>query len=184
MDKIEIKLTGAPFYRRKATIYEPKTQVRKKGKKQIRESYNEFIDEVEISSTHSTTLSFSNLKAKELIMVIQNEDNPSLTIENTKAFQLNRYITAWLKKDETYSIRFGKNIQAPSYDLGFFRDSIPENSTILQAKHVEEIPVIKASVESKTFFTSKIIIWVAIIGVIIVLGLMSVKMIRETNSKN
>jgi hypothetical protein len=184
VDKIEMKLTGVPFYRRNAMLYEPKTLFRKKGKKQIRETYNEFIDEVELSSTHATTISFSTFKVKELIMVIENKDNPSLTVDNVKAYQLNRYITAWLKKNDTYTIRFGKDLQAPSYDLGFFRDSIPENTTILQAQHVQQIPVIKTTVESKTFFTNRIIIWIAIIAVIVVLGLMSVKMIRETNSKN
>jgi len=184
VDKIEMKLTGAPFYRRNATLYEPKILLHKKGKKTIREAYNEFVDEVELSSTHATSLSFSNLKAQELLMVIENKDNPSLMVESAKAYQLNRYIIAWLTKNDSYTIRFGKNLEAPSYDLGFFRDSIPSNTTILQAEHVQQIPVIKTTVESKTFFTSRIIIWIAIVAVIVILGLMSVKMIRETNSKS
>lgn len=181
VDRIDLTISGTPFYLRSAALYELHERIDKKGRHFIEK---EFIQSAELSSTHTPTLSFaSDMQFKDLLMIIENDDNPSLSITSAKAFQLNRYFIAWLKKDDSYALKFAKDLPVPSYDLVFFADSIPEFPPVIEASAVVSLQTEK-SVETETvIFTSSRIVWLAIILVIIVLGFMSVKMVRETSAK-
>ena len=71
----------------------------------------------------------------------------------------------------------------PSYDLAFFKDSLSYQPTVLKVQNVQTIQAADKKEESPTFFTDKRVIWVAIILVIGILGFMSVRLIRETNTQ-
>jgi hypothetical protein len=138
------------------------------------------IQQFELSSGQPAKLNLSDIRTKELRLVIENEDNPPLSISKIRTFQLNRYLVAWLNQDDEYILKFGeKNIEPPVYDLSFFQDSIPEQLKVLEVTDIygldngQETP-------SKTFFTNKKIIWIAIIVVIIVLAFMSRRVISES----
>jgi hypothetical protein len=181
VDRIEFLLEGAPFYHRKAFLYEPKERQLKKGR---RETYLGFVQSLELSSTHASMLSFpTDSKFKKLVLVIENEDNPPLSVKSANAYQLNRYFLAWLKKDTPYTLKFGKDLTVPSYDLVFFADSIPEFPTVIWAAGIRPILQSQSVAKDETLFTNNNIIWGALVIVIAALGFMSVKMVRETNAK-
>ena len=109
---------------------------------------------------------------------------PPLQISTVKAFQLNRYITAWLSAEESYTLRVGQpKLGAPVYDIAYFKDSIPNQPAILQVQNFEVLPEKQAAGSDATFFTSKTIIWIAIVGIAAVLGIMSVRLIKEQSGK-
>jgi hypothetical protein len=81
-----------------------------------------------------------------------------------------------------YSVRFGADNQAaPTYDLEHFRDSIPAKVQVLRINDLRPVGV-AAATKPTTIFTSKTLIWIAIGAVIILLGYMSLKLVRETNA--
>lgn len=174
IDKLEFSVSGQPFYLRQATLYETSTRLNKKKKQ---EPYQHYVQQIQLTSTHATTIRLDGGKFQNLLLVIENNDNPSLTIDSVAAFQLNRYATAWLKKGVNYKMKMGSaDMNAPVYDLGFFRDSIPNSPTVIQASKISPVMENK-EIKSKSFFENKQIIWAAIILVALVLGYMSVKMI-------
>ncbi len=92
---------------------------------------------------------------------------------------MNRYLVAWLKKDEPYKLKFGdEKIGQPDYDLTFFKDSIPDQLPVLKFSNISTIEEARAE-PSPTFFTTKYFIWVAIVAVIAVLGFFSIRLIKD-----
>ncbi len=180
IDKLEVVVSGVKYYRRNATLFEKRIRISKSGE---RSEYYNPIKNFELTSGRTAIVELFGVRAQELLVEIENEDNPPLTISGVKAFQLNRYLTGWLNRDEQYVLKFGEpDLAPPVYDLTFFKDSIPAKSDILEAGEIKFLQ--KVSKETPdTFFTSKTIIWVAIGLVTVVLGIMSVKLVRESTKE-
>jgi hypothetical protein len=177
IDKLELSLTGSLFFQRSGVI----TTKEVKRVKKNDEQYDHYQDDFIVRSGQTTVVNFDGLKTNNLTFCVENGDNPALSVNALKAYQLNRYLIAWLKKGETYTVRFGGEDQAsPTYDLEYFRDSIPVQVQVLKINNVQRAKI-TAAPESTTFFTSKKIIWIAIGAVIILLGFMSLKLVKETS---
>lgn len=180
VDKLELKMKGMTFFQRSGFV----TTERIRKIKNREERFSEHIENFTVRSGQTTLITFTGLKTNNLTLCIANDDNPPLSIEELKAYQLNRYLIAWLTKDQLYTIGFkGNDVTPPSYDLGYFRDSIPSNAQVMRITDLQPV-IAKAVSGSPTFFTSKTIIWIAIGAVIILLGFMSLKLVRETNASH
>lgn len=179
IDKIILSMKGTPYFLRRGAILQ-KMQVKSKKKESF--FYNELVQFI-LSSKQPATIELDRARGNEFVIRIDNDDNPPLEISSVKAFQLNRYLTAWLNKDERYSLNFGdESMQSPTYDIGYFKENIPEEVTTLNASAVHKYVRPPDSPRSD-FFTSRIIIWTAIVSVIIALGIMAIKMVRETSAR-
>ncbi len=178
IDRIDFSLQGQPYFLRAGTLFEKSTRTNRKG---VKESYFSVRETFQLSSTHVTQLDI-RLHNDELLVVIENQDNPVLEIKDVKALQLNRYVTAWLKKGEAYTLEFGDETFArPVYDLAHFKGNIPEASPLVT---LEPVRVLSAPAEeSYTFFSTRNYIWGAIGGVIVLLGIMSASLIRSMGQK-
>jgi hypothetical protein len=182
VDKLEWAASGMPFYLRNATIWEEKERTTKKGKKEI---YREFIESFEVNSAATAhTVQLPAVKVKSLLITIENKDNPALKFDSIATFQLNRNFSAWLEKGKRYIIRIGsEKLSAPQYDLAFFKDSIPSQIPVIEAGKISLFEK-EHTVSSTSFFRSNIFIWSAIIVVVVLLGFMSIKLVRETSAVN
>lgn len=178
IDKLELSMKGTTFFQRAGFV----TMERVRKIKKHEERYTERIENFMVRSGQTTLITFTGLKTNNLTLCIENGDNPALSINEVKASQLNRYLIAWLTKDQSYTIGFkGKDVNPPSYDLKYFRDSIPANAQVLKINDLQ--PILAATVSGDpTFFTNKNIIWIALGAVILLLGYMSLKLVRETNN--
>ena len=179
VDKLELSMKGSTYFLRKAFLYQLKERTLKTGTK---ETYYDLIQEVELNSKHPTHIELPGTKVSDLLLVIENEDNPSLEVGYGKAFQLNRYLTAFLKKEKKYTLKIGDaQLPAPVYDLVFFKDSIPANPPTLTTgeTHIFEKG---NTAQTFTFFTTKAFIWAAVVLVIVVLGFMSVRLLKDFDS--
>jgi len=177
LDKLEILVSGSKYYRRRATLSEKRVSQSKEGK---RKEYFQNIQNFELTSGRTAILALNDVKGQEFMITIENDDNAPLVISEMKAFQLNRYLTAWLNHDQQYRLKFGdRNLSRPVYDIAFFKDSIPKKIPILEAG----VPKIleKTSAVPKSFFTDKNLVWIAIVVVIILLGFMSIKMVKQAS---
>jgi hypothetical protein len=177
IDKMELSLSGTPYFLRKATLYEPRSRILRNGNV---ESFNSFMQELQLTSKHPTTIELGGPKIKELLLVVENDDNPSLNMDIHRAYQLDRYLTVFLKSDMDYTIKVGNHdLGPPVYDISFFTDKIPLNPPTLEVGQV--VLLTKATADATfTFFTSRVFIWVAIVLVIGILAIMSFRILKET----
>ena len=176
MDKLDLEIDGPIYYLRRASICELK---RDSVKKREVHSYFQTIEEAELASNHPNSIRFSNYKAKEFYLVIENEDNRPLHIRAANVVQLNHYLTAYLEKGKHYVLKFGDpKMGSSSYDINYFNDSIPKKVPLLLPGQV----TIKQQEEAKpqaSLFSNKTVLWVVIGLVIGMLGILSLKMIKE-----
>jgi hypothetical protein len=175
VNKLEFIVEGPHFYRRQATIYRRSEYLdRKKRKKTSLDAIGYF--EV-ISGQVPLTLLAE--KEKELLVRVENNNNEPLNFTGVRASQLKQSIVVWLEPGHQYKMVFGNDLQAPVYDLEYFRDSIPANLTKVDVGKLFDKTKTKELVENKT--PSKKLIWFGIIMVIALLGLMSYRMMGDKN---
>ena len=180
IDKLSFIISGQPFYHRQATLYEKATRKNRKGKL---ENYNRFLRNMELTSTHEATLTLNAGKLKDLLLIVENGDNPILNFTLVNALQQNRYITAWLEPEEKYSLKIGAgDLSAPVYDLDYFKDKIPNQPPVLSLTGFLFLEA-KSNNHTTSVF-KKEYIWSAIGLVSLVLGYMSWKMIQEKQEKS
>jgi hypothetical protein len=176
LDKLEVEIAGPSFYNRSAVLQHPVPLKTRKGKTEIR---NEYLKSLQLISTQQSSFNLSSVVVNELLLEIDNQDNVPLQIKGIKVFQLNRYLIAWLSKDQAYELRVGNaDMQAPSYDIAYFKDSIPANAPVLKPNPLSNQQE-KPATESTSWLSDKRIIWAAILLVSAILGLMSYRMVKD-----
>lgn len=178
VDRLLLAMQGPAYFLRYASLSVKKQRLNKK--KEV-----EFIFEpilgFEISSKQPSILEFTGMRTSELLIEIDNRDNPSLQVASVNALQLNRYLTAWLKADDVYRLKLGNaEMQQPNYDLVFFKDKIPADPIVLTAG---KVTLYEQKKSTTTLFTSRAIIWIAIGAIAVVLAVMSIRLINETTIK-
>jgi hypothetical protein len=178
VDKLQFYISGETFFHREAVLYEKLTRTTKKGKT---ETYLSFLKHLELTSTHESTLALDGSKVKDLVLEIENNDNPPLTFDAIEASQMNRYLTAWMEKNKAYSLKVGtSDMAAPVYDLSFFQRDIPENPEVLYVYALSAIKPRINRAEAPTIFKDKRFIWAVIIVVGAILAFMSYRMIEDS----
>ena len=171
IDKLILEVDGPKFYKRGLNVYD-----------------GNFINTktpfaVYISPGISEMF-LGSAKSRELLMVINNDDNIPLKIKSVKAFQLNQYLLAYLEKNKPYHLAFGDSTaQAPIYDLKFFKDSIGTNPQAISVETVQESQQKPVAVQPKNN-SGKIWLWSIIAAVSVLLLLFVFRMIKEINRAN
>jgi hypothetical protein len=174
MDRILFVPDGKEDYYRNAEIW-----YKIPGQKTFSRLYDKIL-----SSRTENSVRADKLFAKDIQLVIYNEDDAPLKIVGMNAWERRSYIIAKLIPGDNYTIRFSDpKLQLPNYDLQHFQDKIPAELAELSASAVKDIEVKKeALVETVPFFRNPWFVWGAIIGVVVLLGFMSVKMVKEMKS--
>ena len=135
-----------------------------------------------LSPGKSHVIRFDPIHTQKLILTIFNGDNTPLDVSSVKAYQLSRYLVANLKPGTAYEIYFGdKQLEAPQYDLTHYADSIPALLPEVQVGKLQ--PVTQQVRPKKSIFFNSIFLWVVMGVIITVLGIYSVKMVREMGEK-
>ncbi|MBT1687858.1 DUF3999 domain-containing protein [Dawidia soli] len=176
VDKVMLTMTNAPYFLRQATVYARHTRTTKKGDV----AYYTPVTKLEVSSKQASEVYLEAVKTTELMIAVDNENNPPLTVATVKASQLNRYLIAWLKKGEAYTMKFGPDdLGMPGYDLAYFRDSIPNNPGLMAVGPITALHKPQAEDSTPTIFTNRNIVWVAIVAIIAILGFMTLRLAKD-----
>jgi len=180
IDKIVFEISNPKHYLRKAELTKNDTTTGKK----IRIDYHDSKQQdFYLCSDSTNELMLSKYTAKELYLVVENNDDINLTFSDVKAYQENEYLTAFLEKGKRYYIKFGnKNVEVPIYDLKFFRSKIPENKPTLSVSEIKQL------IEDKDkaggfLFVKPFFLWIAFGIVIVILALISLKVFRNNDNK-
>jgi hypothetical protein len=128
------------------------------------------------------------MKVKHLCIHIENEDDQALNINGVHAIQIRQFLIAWLEKGKQYHMLYGADsVAAPRYDIRHNADAIVVHDMILiRTSGKEDLlgPDAIAQAKEPAFYENKPVIWVAIAIVVLILGWMSVKMLKEMKPKD
>ncbi|MBC7922242.1 MAG: hypothetical protein H7Z75_14265 [Ferruginibacter sp.] len=184
MDKLTVQVRAPTLYRRTARLCQ---RVMRRGKRGRRSWEYQPVGSLELRSSGENTGYLNGLRAKELYLIIDNEDNPPLAIGGLKAHQLNTYLVVELRPGKPYHLEFADRTAdrpgtaAPSYDLRYFQDKIP---TRLATVRIGEITATQSARNSSpTLFTNQKVIWLALGLVLAGLGYLSYRMLKEVGKK-
>jgi len=172
VNKIQLDIVSQKFYKRRVDIYI------KTGEQ------FELLENTEISSsTTVVNLPFS-VKTKVIKLDVFNEDNLPLFIKAVHAYGLAQRLIGYLEKGQQYQLLFGDlTASAPNYDLKFFADSLQRNLSQEKTGVIENNPLYQPKQTKKDYHLPAWAIWIAIMAVILVLVLLTLKMIQEVNKR-
>ena len=141
-------------------------------------NYNRIADGY-LSSLSKNTFSANNKTGNRYRITIENRDNTPLTLSKINVFALKHNVLVRFTKPANYYLVYGSTAAtAPQYDLGFFKDRIPENAPQLT---LEEEEIIAKEIESKEkpLFDNKFWLWSIMVLIILLLGWFTFKMMKE-----
>ncbi|PJA09607.1 MAG: hypothetical protein COX70_01325, partial [Flavobacteriales bacterium CG_4_10_14_0_2_um_filter_32_8] len=174
LDQFIFKVDKPEYFNRSAKICLKKKD--KKGR-----IYFETLADITLNSTSDLTFYQYDFPYTAFYIIINNEDNPPLEHIQIEAYQLNRYLMAFLESGNTYQLVFenDKIVGKPTYDINFFKDNIGKDVPILTTGNIKSIPF----KTKKEVSPSTIWIWIAISLVALLLGYFSYQLITEMEKK-
>ena len=129
------------------------------------------------------SLMLSGEKVKDIVMVVNNNDDQPLRLDSIRAYQLQHFIVANLQQGRQYSILTGNNGAAmPVYDLSFFKDSIHTVSEEIIPQNPERSPSLPAVTSARQNISS-LWIWLSIGIVLLALMWLSFRLIKDISNK-
>jgi hypothetical protein len=124
IDMLTFGIMGPEYYLRKAKMRKIDTL---SGETASEEFYDELNKDLYFGSLKSNRVNLSDYKAQKIEFIVDNKDNEPLRFFKVNAYQLKNYLIAYLKPDMQYRIVYGNETAGfPSYDLPYFKDTIPE----------------------------------------------------------
>ncbi|MDH5367496.1 MAG: hypothetical protein OEW67_10945 [Cyclobacteriaceae bacterium] len=183
LEKLSIKVSGADYYSRYTNVLVKKERLNSKKKEEV---FFQSIGTFELNSNSRNEVDLGGLSVKDLYLEIDNKDNQPLIVEKVTASYLNQYAVVELEPQTNYTLKFGdKNLRSPEYDLVAFENKIiPGTTKISHSEVISLMPLKETKVKAPSIFENDYFIWFVIGAVGIVLGLISVKMIKEMGKKN
>ncbi len=175
VDKIVFKIKSPEYYLRKAELTTRDTST---GKKIRLQYYFHNQKDFYLCSDSSNELLLSRYYAKELYLVVDNNNNEPLQFEDIRAYQLKEHLIAKLERGKRYIIKFGnKNVPAPIYDLKYFINKIPRNRPEITVENIVKLS--NPQKEARHVYIKPIYLWVALIIVLIIMIIISVRVFTK-----
>ena len=138
------------------------------------------LQQTVLSSLESNDYSFKSTLIKKLRIVIQNQDNPPLTIGSVVIKGYPHQLIARFTQPAAYYLTYGrKNSPSPHYDLQQFSDKIPTTLTTISLGEEQLIAKTTTPITSP-LFANKWWLWGLMGLIILVLGWFTMKMLKET----
>ncbi|QNL51441.1 hypothetical protein H8S90_07655 [Olivibacter sp. SDN3] len=129
-------------------------------------------------------ITFENeVKADQLYITINNEDNRPLQLTKVGAWQRKKELVTYLEAGKSYQLFLGKqDAAAPYYDLSSVEERIKENIPAITLKPFQQTDQPDQS-ERAHLFKSVYWFWIALILVIVLLLLMSNGLLKVMKRK-
>lgn len=183
MNEITLKVDFEGKFYRKADLFEV-SSTPEGTEQQI------LVQSFVLNSTETVLELPQRVYGPELLLKVANGDNRPLAFLEVSGSNPTHVLTAEFQSETPYVIRFGNpNTPAPVYDLQYFKDEIEILGTggthweIRQIFAEEEVPEEVTEVvtpEETPWFKSQTLIWIVLILVVLLLGFMTVKMLKKT----
>ncbi len=175
--EIGLQLRGQSFFYRKAVLY---IAVAEAGGFQ-----NMGHPVATFTLSNNSTLRFNTglQNANVFFIVIDNEDNPPLSIDTVSTYLPYRFISAHLEAGRSYRLFMGnKNAKAPEYDLPAIDSLVPYINPTLNAEAIIATESATAAAGKNKFGTG--FMWVAIFAALMLLLFFTRHILQEVNKKS
>ncbi len=176
IDKIAFEIESPKNFLRKAELTKKDSATGKK----IRIDYHDSKKkDFYLCSDSINHLILSKYTAKDLYLVVENNDDINLKFSDVRAYQENEYLTAFLEAGEKYIVKFGnKNVPAPIYDIKFFKEKIPLLNPVLETSKMEQL-IENDGKNRKSIVIKPYLLWIAFAIVLAILSLISIRVFRK-----
>ncbi|MES2516099.1 MAG: hypothetical protein V4580_18235 [Bacteroidota bacterium] len=182
VDRIDFKIKAPRLYMRHAVVYVNREQ----PLKHKTETYREVAFEFNLKSDDILFFDLPHLNEKDLVIEIENKDNPPLEIESIRCKQLASYLICDFSSDQKYVMKYGDmKLKLPEYDLGNFVSQIPQLLPVAAIGAVKEIAVLSEQPVKReiAFFETQTFLWLCLgLGAVIIV-LFSRSLLKDMNSK-
>lgn len=184
IDQLVFTIAAPSLYHRQATLYQ-----RRESRRQRRRPNRDYqaVRHFVLAANQHNVLTLSGFRSQDFYVEIQNGDNPPLVIEKVLAYQVPSYLVAALKQGEAYHLAFGSKepVHLPAYDLAYFRDKIPRQLPTLRPREMKRATGQEKQNENplNVLFSSRYLIWAALLVVIALLGYMTYKLLKEAEKR-
>ncbi|MFD0836625.1 hypothetical protein ACFQ0I_12675 [Mariniflexile aquimaris] len=147
-------------------------------KKRIEPYQEQVFNFVLHSGTHNN-FELPFIFEKEIIIEIENNDNPPLNIKQLKFFQKPLYVICNLKSGETYEAIIDSTLQKPIYDLVNFKASF--NTDLPQARitNLKKLNTQNKSSANKSFWQTNAFMWLCILLAIVVISYFALGLLKD-----
>ncbi len=175
IDKIEFIISAPEYYLRKAELTKRDTLT---GRKIRLQYYDQKQKDFYLCSDSSNILTLSRYYAKDLYLIVENNNDEPLKFSDVRAYQKKEYLIAYLNKGQKYHIEFGnKNVPEPIYDLKYFKDKIPSDRPEITVGKV--IKILTGNARHTQMYIQPLYLWIALGVIVLFLVLISVKVFRS-----
>jgi hypothetical protein len=179
LDQLSLDVRAPTRYHREVRLCVPEPRQKRRRK---RLPTWQILHTWEINSQRDNTVSLPGLRLRDFYLVIDNADNPPLTIGAVRAAQLNTYLIAELKAGQAYVLQGGNpDVGPPTYDLAYFERSIPAQLPVIALGPVVRTAAPAAT--TPTLLSSRWFLWMALGLVMGVLAFVSYRMLKEVGEK-
>ncbi|MCI5057727.1 MAG: hypothetical protein MRY83_16550 [Flavobacteriales bacterium] len=199
LDQLHIEVDGPQYYLRDAKLCREKwvEKVNKHGRRKRKHwTYTKAktyqpIQHLRLTSADYNQIDMQSARAQKLTLIIDNHDNKPLRIKSIKPYQQKIYMYTHLNAKDHYDLHWGGAFnKTPFYDLVYFKDSLPKEvpeitfgkTRSLQA-NTAFTGAHKTKKLNKDFFQSKGWIWMALVGITVVMAVLSVGLIKDLNRR-
>lgn len=171
LSKLEVQVTGKGHYSRRMILKSSGEREKNVEAFQLssRDEHVFYVDQVLID--------------KNTQIVIENENNPPLTVDDIKLFGLDRYLCAYLDVGIQYRIESGAK-KPGRYDIQDFADEIPLNLSVVKTGNLVETVVEQEPQREPHFFERPLFLWGVIILTAFILLFVSFGMLKELKKKH
>jgi hypothetical protein len=184
IERIDLEITAPRLYSRYAKLV---TEKEKKRRHHLPEKYYENLGEFELRSDRPLHIETNGINEKDLILEIENKDNPPLEIKTISFLQLRAYLIADLISGKRYTLNWGdRNLKYPDYDLGEFITMVPQ---LLPETSMGEVKILVNEKKSapeyrqRSFFESRTFMWLCIFTGAVIVGYFSFVLLRDMSRK-
>lgn len=136
-----------------------------------------------LNSLEDNEFNFQSIIAQKFKIVINNNDNQPLDITTVEVQGFQYELIARFSEPANYKMVYGnKNASRPNYDISKFKENIPIELTVLQIGAEQSIAKPEQAGVS-ALFENETWLWVIMGVVILILGLFTFKMLKNSESK-
>lgn len=188
MDQLLFEIDGPEFYLRNAAL-------------QTKTSGGGYADvqRLQLNSKALNQLAFDHRRGRDWRLVIDNKDDKPIRIAGVQARQRQQYLTAKLDAKTTYKLMIGdEQLRAPEYDLAFFKNDLPKSraslttgpaidlakpaaaaTPVVATDHPSPQATAKVDSPEKPFYQQPVFLWVGIGLIVVLIGGMSLRLLKD-----
>lgn len=175
---IQFGISGPGLYLREANIKVNRSQVVKRQKT----LYQETLSSFQLKSNGNNHFEFAEIFEKDLVIEIENQDNPALDIKLVEFLQRPLQIVTDLKKNQKYKVVVDSVLTAPSYDIVNFDFNYEKKLPQAEIENFEKINNNKAS-KDQQFWQSPLFMWISIIFGAMLIAYFAFGLIKDLEKK-